>query len=172
MQHFSGYDIISRNPSCISIGRQGKIAVSDDYKFFSAGTAATFRAAAERIVPGEPGAPGAGSEQVLMAVDRELAGRDADLRKNLTMFLKVVELLPVFRYGRPFSRLGPAQQDAVLKFFGANRLVQKFRMGFWGMKTFVLLGYYNLESTWAELDYPGPRRDAPYYAGRDGGDSA
>ena len=37
-----------------------------------------------------------------------------------------------------------------------------------GLKNFALLGYYGSELPFAELGYPGPRRDAPYYTLRAG----
>lgn len=132
-------------------------------RFFDDRTVATFRAAAGCIIPSEPGSPGADSDEALAIADRALSERPARDRKLLNTFLRAVEFLPVLRYGRGFSKLRRDQQQAFLRFLESTRLSAKFRQGFFGLKTFALLGYYGLESTWQELAYPGPRLDAPYY---------
>jgi len=133
------------------------------YRFFDPQTAMIFRAVAGCIVPSEPGSPGADSEAALLIADGALADRPANDRKLLATFLKVIEALPRLRYARPFTKLTPPQQRSVLAFLETNRLVPKLRQGFFGVKTFALLGFYGSESSFAELRYPGPRLDAPYY---------
>jgi len=140
--------------------------VSDAYRFFTPQTATTFRAAAGRIIPSEPGSPGADSPAAVRMADQAISERPARDRKLLATFLKAIELLPRLRYGRGFSRLRPEQQDAFLGFLETTSLSGKLRQGFFGLKTFALLGYYALDETWREIGYPGPRMDAPYYAPR------
>lgn len=133
------------------------------YVFFSAETAQVFRAIAGCIVPSEPGSPGADSDAALARTDRALADRPERDRKLLATFLRAVERMPVLRYGKRFTRLDRARQAAVLAWLEHNTLVPKLRQGFFGVKTFALLGYYGGEESFAELQYPGPRLDAPYY---------
>lgn len=131
------------------------------FLFFTPETAATFRAAAGCIVPSDD-SPGADSDEAVAAADRALAGRPARDRKLLATFLKAVEILPVFRHGRGFSRLRRDQQEAFLRSLESSWF-SKFRQGFFGLKTFALMGYYADEGSWREIAYPGPRMDAPYY---------
>lgn len=133
------------------------------FAFFTEGTAATFRAAAGCIIPSEPDSPGADADAAIRIADQALSERPERDRKLLTTFLKAVEWLPVLRYGRTFTRLGPERQAAFLRFLESTSLSPKLRQGFFGLKAFALMGYYGLEETWAELGYPGPRLDAPYY---------
>jgi Gluconate 2-dehydrogenase subunit 3 len=133
------------------------------FLFFDEGTVATFRAAAGCIVPSEPDSPGADSDEAIAVADRALAARPEKDQRLLKAFLRAVEILPVFRYGRRFTSLGSDQQLRFLTFLENTRLFSKFRQGFFGLKTFALLGYYGLDRTWGELSYPGPRLDAPYY---------
>lgn len=133
------------------------------YRFLDERTAATFRAAAGCIVPSEPDSPGADSDEAVAIADRALAARPERDRKLLGAFLRAVEILPVLRYGRRFSNLSRVRQEAFLRFLESTRLSPKLRQGFFGLKTFALLGYYGLDRTWGELSYPGPRLDAPYY---------
>lgn len=137
--------------------------VPDSYRFFTPGTAATFRAVAACIVPSEPGSPGADTDEALALADRAIAERPAKDKKLLSAFLAAVERLPILRYGRPFRRLSREQQVAFLHFVEKNPWLGKLRQGFFGLKTFALLGYFGLERTWHEIDYPGPKLDAPYY---------
>ena len=133
------------------------------YRFFTLETVEIFRAIAGCIVPSEPGSPGADSDAALALTDHALADRPARDQKLLRMFLGAVERLPLLRYGKRFTRLSREQQVRVLAFLESNTLLPKLRQGFFGVKTFALLGYYGNDSTFAELKYPGPRLDAPYY---------
>jgi hypothetical protein len=137
--------------------------MSGTFRFFDERTARTFRAAAGCIVPSEPNSPGADSDEAVAIADRALAQRPERDQRLLKAFLRAVEILPVLRYGRRFSNLERDRQRSFLTFLESTRLVSKFRQGFFGLKTFALLGYYGLERTWGELSYPGPRLDAPYY---------
>lgn len=140
------------------------IARMSEFRFFDARTLPVFRAAAACIVPAEPGSLGADAPACLQLADRMISGRPAADQRLLRVFLSALERLPYLRYGRPFSALSLQRQTAVLRFLERNRLVPKLRAGFFGLKNFVLLGYYGSETSFAEIGYPGPRLDAPYYA--------
>jgi len=141
--------------------------VPEPLLFFTEDTLRTFRAAAGCIVPSEPGSEGADSDAALRIADRALSERPERDRRLLSTFLKLIELLPVLRYGRRFSSLERGRQAAFLHFLETTR-VAKLRQGFFGLKAFALMGYYALDDTWRELAYPGPRLDAPYYQLRRG----
>jgi hypothetical protein len=135
------------------------------YAFFSETSARTFRSAALVIVPEDPGSPGGAADDVLEIADRMFARRPAADRKLFATFLGVLERLPVLRYGRAFSRLSAERRARVLGWFENNR-VARLRQGFFGLKTFVLMGYYGSQQRFAELGYPGPRADVPLSPGR------
>lgn len=145
-------------------------AMVEEYRFFTPETAATFRAAAACIVPSDAESPGADSDAALRIADRALSERPERDRRLLTAFLRAVEILPVFRWGRGFSKLDPERRARFLRFLETTRWFARFRQGFFGLKTFALMGYYGLPETWTALDYPGPRLDAPYYQLRRKGD--
>jgi hypothetical protein len=131
------------------------------YRFFDAKTAATFRAAAECVVPPESGSPGGEAEQVLLVADRMIGMRSPSDRHKIATFLRALELLPIVRYGRCFSALPAEQRGRVLAFLSNTRLHPLLRVGTFGVRTYALMGYYGSELAWAELRYPGPRGDAP-----------
>jgi hypothetical protein len=58
----------------------------------------------------------------------------------------------VTRFGRPFDRLAPARQDAVLRWF-QDAPVRRLRQGFWGVKTLIYMGYYLRADIGAEIAY-------------------
>jgi hypothetical protein len=134
----------------------------DEYRFFSSGALRTFRAIAECIVPSEADAAGASAAAALMVADAAIADRPLQDQKLIRLFLVIIEWLPVLRFARRFSKLSPLKQRRVLEFFESNRS-SSMRAGFFGVKTFALLGFYGFGGTFAELQYPGPRLDAPYY---------
>jgi hypothetical protein len=129
------------------------------YAFFTETAARTFRAAAAVIVPGDLGAD---RDEVVRIADRALARRPNGDQKKFRLFLGALEKLPVLRYGRGFSSLSLDKRAAVLDFLGKGG-VTKLRQGTYGLKTFVLMGFYGSASTFAEIGYPGPRTDAPFY---------
>jgi hypothetical protein len=137
------------------------------YQCLTEAAARTFRAAAAVIVPDADGVPGADRDEVIRLADEALARRPAGDRKKLLLFLGAVEKLPILRYGRPFSKLPLDKRQRVLEFFGTSEAVPKLRQGYYGLKTFVLMGFYGSERSFAELGYPGPRLDAPYYQKRE-----
>lgn len=143
--------------------RGGAPRAAAEYLFFTEQTLATFRAAASCIVPDDEGSPGAGSDAAIAIADRALSARPARDRRLLGTFLRAVELLPVLRYGRTFSALAHADRVATLAWLENTRLSAKLRQGFFGLKTFALMGYYSQGDVWGDIGYPGPRLDAPYY---------
>lgn len=100
-----------------------------------------FVALAARIVPESSSLDAEASSRMLALVEDTLSTRPAKTVRELALFLRVLRWLPVLRYGRPLDRLGPAAQDAALRWF-QDSPVTLFRKGFWGVKTLVYLGYY------------------------------
>jgi hypothetical protein len=133
------------------------------YRFFDTQTLPVFRAIAAAVVPSEPGSPGADAPDALRLADLKLSERPEADRRLLVTFLKALDGLPRLRYGKPFTRLSPAQQQRFLAWLESTRLVPKLRAGFFGVKTFALMGYYGSEACFTEIGYPGPRLDAPFY---------
>jgi hypothetical protein len=135
--------------------------------FFTPQAAETFRSAASVILPELEGALAADRDEVIEIADAALSRRPRGDQQKLLLFLGVVEKLPVLRYGKRFSKLSADKRARVLTFFEQNRTVPKFRQGLFGLKTFVLMGHYGSSKAFAEIGYPGPRMDAPYYAAKE-----
>lgn len=115
----------------------------------------TFLAIANRIIPPDADSPGGGTLLTAGVVDWTLDKMPIELRKKVILFISVVEVFGYFFGGHPFSRCSPAAQDRELKWL-ENNPIRLFRMGFFGVKTYVCMGYYTREDIWKTFDYDGP----------------
>lgn len=94
-------------------------------------------------------------EKTASVADWALGRMEAKLRVRVLAFLWVVEGLSVFIAGKPFTRLSPDKQNQVLVYLESSGL-SLFRMGFFGVKTYVCMGYYTRREVWEKIGYPGP----------------
>ncbi|NIN72737.1 MAG: hypothetical protein GTO46_12605 [Gemmatimonadetes bacterium] len=94
--------------------------------------------------------------ELMALVDESLRGRPSELRRQLRLFLRLVEWLPLFRYGRRFSSLESGRRARFLAGLQNHRL-DRIRVGFWGLRTLALLGYYGRGAAAAAIGYhPDP----------------
>ena len=103
--------------------------------------AAIFRAVASTIVPEAAALDDQGWRDLELVVEGLLRARPASLAGQLRLFLQLIQWLPLLRYGRPFTSLDQAARTRVLAHLQNDR-IQKVRVGFWGLRTIVLAGYY------------------------------
>ncbi len=83
--------------------------------------------------------------------------RPPALRRQLQLFLRAIEWLPVVRYGRTFAGLGDEQRSRVLRYLQDHPL-ERIRCGFWGLRTLAFLGYYGRPEGARAIGYrPDPR---------------
>lgn len=115
-----------------------------------------------RIAPGIDALDAAGRDRVFAIIDQAVRQRPLHVQRQLRLFLQVLRWLPVLRYARPFERLTPREQDAVLGWF-LDAPIAPLRHGFWGVKTLVFMGYYGRPEVWAEIGY-APRRSGSFTA--------
>ena len=102
---------------------------------------ALLMAVAARVTPETTGLDDTGKRDFKDLIDTALGQRPPAVQKQFGALLKIVRLAPVFRYGRPFDKLAPTQQDAVLAWF-QDAPVTLLRKGTWGLKAMVFMGYY------------------------------
>ena len=115
----------------------------------------TFLAAADRIIPPDDDSPGGGTMQTAGVVDWALGKMPEALRKKFLLFFTVIEIFGVFFGGKPFSKCSTSAQDRELKWLESNT-IRLFRMGFFGVKTYICMGYYSREDVWKTFNYDGP----------------
>jgi len=102
---------------------------------------AIFRAVVVTVVPDAKQLDESGWRALEALVEDALAIRPPALHRQLQLFLRVIEWLPVVRYGRKFTALGDEQRSRILLYL-QDHPVERIRCGFWGLRTLALLGYY------------------------------
>jgi hypothetical protein len=118
---------------------------------------AVFRAVVVTVVPDAKQLDEPGWLALEELVEDALALRPPALRRQLQLFLRAIEWLPVVRYGRTFASLGEEQRSRVLCYLQDHR-VERIRCGFWGLRTLAFLGYYGRPEGAQAIGYaPDPR---------------
>ena len=100
-----------------------------------------FRAVVVTVVPEAKQLDEPGWLALEALVEDALEIRTPTLRRQLQLFLRAIEWLPVVRYGRTFTALGTEQRSRVFRYL-QDHPVERIRCGFWGLRTLALLGYY------------------------------
>jgi hypothetical protein len=118
---------------------------------------AIFRAVVSTIVPEAAALDEQGWHGVLQVIEALLRDRPESIKRQLRIFLGAIQWLPVVRYGRPFTRLNPANRTRVLAHLQDGR-IQKIRVGFWGLRTIVLAGYYGRPQAVQAIGYTASPR--------------
>ncbi len=109
-------------------------------------------------------------DRLLARVDARLAAEDPGLGWRLRLFVRVMHFFPLVGYGRTFRGLPPARR---LEFFGRveQSRIALFRVGLWGLRTLLFLGWYGDPEVQAGLGYRPDARGweawAPGTAGKD-----
>ena len=88
-------------------------------------------------------------------VDWALQRMPADLRKRFLLFFLVTDFLGFFFGGKPFSKNSDSAKDRQLSWMESGP-IKLFRMGFFGVKTYICMGYYTREDIWPTFNYDGP----------------
>ena len=118
---------------------------------------AVFRAVVSTIVPEAAALDDKGWRDLHQVVEALLRDRPESLKRQLRMFLGAIQWLPLIRYGRPFTRLDAAARARVLAHLQNDR-IQKIRVGFWGLRTIVLAGYYGRPQAAQAIGYAASPR--------------
>ena len=119
--------------------------------------AGIFRAVVTTIVPESASLDEKGWRDLEMVVESLLRDRPESLKRQLRLFLRLIQWLPVVRYGRPFTALDGAARTRVLAHL-QNDPIQKVRVGFWGLRTIVLAGYYGRPEAAQAIGYAASAR--------------
>ena len=118
---------------------------------------AQFRAIATAVVPEAASLDDAAWAEAEGLIERTLAGRPPALRRQLTMLIRAIDLLPLLRYGRRFTELDAARRTRVLLAFQDSPLLL-LRRGLWGIRTLAMLGYYARPAAYAAMGYRADTR--------------
>jgi len=112
----------------------------------------TLRAIATAVVPESSSLDDRGWDEFQTVIDDALAARDEHVRRQLVTFLRLLQVLPIVRYGRPLTSLGARHRHAFLESIERSPLLI-LRRGFWGVRTLVFMGYYTRPDVAAAIGY-------------------
>jgi hypothetical protein len=113
---------------------------------------ATFRAVAVTVVPEAARLDARGWDRLEAIVEDALALRPVRLQRQLRILLRLIQMLPVIRWGRTFTELDGARRTRFLEAL-QNAPVFLLRRGFWGLRTLVFMGFYARPEAAAEIGY-------------------
>lgn len=111
-----------------------------------------FREVAKTIVPEAESLDEKSWEEMEAIIEQGLVSRPAKIRRQLRLFVRALNLLPIRSYGKSFRSLDRDKRTAFLLSVENSPLLL-LRRGFWGVRTFVFMGYYNLDSVRASIGY-------------------
>src|SRR5260370_6961605 len=117
---------------------------------------------AARIVPESAGAPTQVTDPLLAAVDEELRPRPRLQQLEFKLLLFAIRWMTVPFTLHRFEHLPGERQDRWLRFL-ENAPLTLLRVGIWGLKTLVFLGYYTQDPLHHRIVYfpPNPHAHLP-----------
>ena len=117
----------------------------------------TFRALTETFVPEASALDDAGWAAAERIVTAFLAGRPAAIRRQVSLLIRILDLLPLLSYGSRFRSLDAGRR---LRFLTAmqNAPVLLVRRGVWGLRTLAFMGYYARPESAAAIGYRADAR--------------
>ena len=116
-----------------------------------------FRAVATCVVPEAARLEAAQWDEMEAIVARAIAARSRSVQRQLTLFLILLEWLPLLRYARRLSRLDTARRANFLDRLQRAPLLL-LRRGLWGVRTLILMGYYGRPAAAREIGYRADAR--------------
>lgn len=117
----------------------------------------TFRAVARTVVPEAGKLDASGWEELEAVVETALADQRAGMRRQLVLFVVLIDLLALLRFWHRFDSLASEQRLRLLRWL-QDAPVLRVRRGLWGLRTLVLMGYYGRPSAAAAIGWrPDPR---------------
>jgi|SRR5688572_15838592 len=116
-----------------------------------------FRSIAEAVVPESQRMTPTEWQDFGAVIDRALMRRPASMRRQLTVFLNLLNVLSFVRYRCSLRRASIQQRTSLLERIENSPLLL-FRRGFWGLRTLVFMGYYARPQCGHALGYTAAAR--------------
>lgn len=110
------------------------------------------RALTVACVPAASGLDAQGWARAETIVDDALAQRPAGVRRQVLLFLRVLDLLAILRHGRGLAALGPARTRHLLGRLERSPLLL-LRRGTWGVRTLCFMGVYTQAEVRRDIGY-------------------
>lgn len=100
-----------------------------------------FRALATTLLPEIRALDSVGWQRTEALIESMLVDRPPEVRRQVRRFIRIANLLPVFRYGSTFVRLPEARRARFLQAL-ERAPVLAVRRGVWRLRTLVCMGYH------------------------------
>jgi hypothetical protein len=116
-----------------------------------------FRALATTFVPEAQGLDERAWAEADAIVETFLASRPAGVRRQVLLLIRLLNLLPLLRWGRPFVALDAARRTRFLTAL-QDGPVLLLRRGVWGLRSIAFMGYYGRADVAAAIGYRAEKR--------------
>ena len=111
-----------------------------------------FRAVAVTVVPEAQALDEKAWGEVEATIEKGLESRPESMKRQLRLFLRAIDVLPLFRFARKFTALDFDQRTKFLLALQDSPLLL-IRRGFWGVRTLVYMGYYGRDDAQRAIGY-------------------
>lgn len=111
-----------------------------------------FRAVAVTVVPEAQSLDEKAWNELESTIDKGLEARPESIRRQLRLFLRAIDVLPLFRFARKFRQLDFEKRTRFLLALQDSPLLL-IRRGFWGLRTLVFMGYYGRDEAQRAIGY-------------------
>lgn len=111
-----------------------------------------FRAITRATVPGASGMDEDAWGRAEALVEDGLRERPEAVRRQIALFMRVIDGLARLRFGRGLAGLETAKAARLLEGLGRSRLLL-LRRGVWGVRTLAFMGYYGQSGVQRALGY-------------------
>jgi hypothetical protein len=112
----------------------------------------SLRALATSFVPETAGASDVQWAVLEARVEQALSVRPQATRRQLGLFVTLLAAAARVRYRTALTSLDPARRIVLLEWFGRSPVL-RFRLGIWGLRTLIMLGWYTQPSVIEALGY-------------------
>ncbi len=116
-----------------------------------------FRAMAATFVPEARDLDEAGWGEAEAICERFLASKPEGVRRQVVLLVRALQLLPILRWGRPFTALDAGRRARFLAALQDAPLLL-LRRGIWGLRTIAFMGYYGRAAAAAAIGYRADKR--------------
>lgn len=100
-----------------------------------------FRAVLNAMVPEAETMSDREWQEAQVIIWRAVTSRTAATRRQIALFLRLLDLTSLARHGRPFPVLNTNEATHLLEKLSKSRLLL-LRRGVWGVRTLAFMGYY------------------------------
>ena len=110
------------------------------------------RAIGSVVLPSPDALDDAGWAKAEAIIEHALASRPPGVKRQIRLFLRLVNFLPVLSTGRTLVKLPLDRRATFLQRLHRSSLMP-FRRGLWGIRTLLFMGYYNQDRVRQEIGY-------------------